>query len=132
MSARMTAQRIDSFMQARVSALIKSYEQCNSATLFNSAIDYAIQCGIEGSIFLSAWREGDWHTIANEFPEYTPPEPAGVLNSQQLELKYGSLGYKNEHPKYTQLCWLEDACNELTRDSYWEWLRKELLRENNN
>jgi|GEM_PF-6924093 len=84
----MAAQRMDTFLQARISALIESYEQCSSTTLFNSAIDYAIQCGDEGAIFLSAWREGDWKTIANEFPEYSPPEPEGVPNCEQLELGY--------------------------------------------
>ena len=40
---------------------------------FNEAIDFAIQDS-EPAAFLTAWREGDWETLRNEWPEFKVPE----------------------------------------------------------
>lgn len=38
--------------------------------VFNTAINFAITLGIEASVFLECWREGDWETCrAFGFPE---------------------------------------------------------------
>ena len=37
------------------------------------AIDFAIQDS-EPAAFLTAWREGDWETLRNEWPEFKVPE----------------------------------------------------------
>lgn len=39
---------------------------------FNRAINFAIETD-EATAFLIAWREGDWETIANEWPEFPLP-----------------------------------------------------------
>ncbi len=43
---------------------------------FNSAINFALSpdANLEGMLFLSLWREGDWEGLAKEFPEFKQQE----------------------------------------------------------
>lgn len=43
---------------------------------FNSAINFALSpdANLEGMLFLSLWREGDWAGLAKEFPEFKQQE----------------------------------------------------------
>lgn len=43
---------------------------------FNAAINFAIDdADGDGILFLRLWREGDWDSIAKEFPEFKGPLP---------------------------------------------------------
>lgn len=45
------------------------FDQENIA--FNAAINFALdEADGEGLLFLRLWREGDWESIAEEFPEF--------------------------------------------------------------
>jgi len=44
---------------------------------FNDAIDFAIQCD-EPALFLITWREGDWITLRNEWPDFKLPPMAEI------------------------------------------------------
>ncbi len=38
---------------------------------WRAALDFAVDlAGMEASIFLRSWREGDWRTLDNEWPEW--------------------------------------------------------------
>lgn len=37
--------------------------------IFNAVIDFAIEDS-EPASFLKTWREGDWETLRNEWPEF--------------------------------------------------------------
>lgn len=40
-------------------------------TAFNEAINFALdEADGDGLLFLRLWREGDWESIAKEFPEF--------------------------------------------------------------
>jgi len=40
-------------------------------TAFNAAINFALdEADGDGLLFLRLWREGDWESIAREFPEF--------------------------------------------------------------
>jgi len=44
---------------------------------YNAALNFALDicASSECAIFLCMWREGDWHGIKSEFPEFEGPFP---------------------------------------------------------
>ena len=115
--------------QQKAIRLKQSYQHCKPIDLYKSALTFAAQSEHDCARFLKAWCDRDWRLIASEFPDYNPPAPPSVPLANALHIQFGSICTGGEHPTHTQFNWLVDACNGQTLDGYWEWVRKELLRE---
>jgi len=107
--------------------LTRCHDRSHQEAQFNAAIDFAVSEPCEAASFLSLWREGDWHSIASGFPDFTPPVPDDneILSAEALAECYGD----GEYEAYPSDEWAQAVASGATRAGYWTWVREQMVAE---